>query len=40
MWQFILKAPAWLMRMVGVNDSGDPIAESLANKLERHSFYA
>jgi hypothetical protein len=39
MWKIILQAPSWLMKMVGIEGvSADIFADSLSNKLVRHSF--
>lgn len=40
MWSIILKAPAWLFKMVGLNDSAAAgfATEQLGQKLEKYSF--
>jgi len=38
MWKLILTAPSWTLKMVGLDGNNDVFVDSLANKLERHSF--
>ena len=39
MWKIILTAPSWVMKMVGLNDSGaNNMVEQLSRNLERYSF--
>jgi hypothetical protein len=39
MWTIIVRAPSWLMKMVGIDGANaDMFTESLASRLERHSF--
>ena len=39
MWKIILTAPSWVLRMVGLNDSGvSNVTEQLSRNLERYSF--
>ncbi|MDR0467644.1 MAG: hypothetical protein LBG67_02200 [Campylobacteraceae bacterium] len=38
MWKLILTAPNWTLKMVGLDGNSDVFVDSLATKLERHSF--
>ena len=39
MWKIILTAPSWVMKMIGLNDSGaNNMVEQLSRNLEKYSF--
>jgi hypothetical protein len=38
MWKLILTAPNWTLKMAGLDGNSDVFVDSLATKLERHSF--
>ena len=39
LWKIILHAPTWVLKMIGLSDSGANFAsQELARNLERHTF--
>lgn len=38
MWKLIVSGPSWVMKLLGIDDKGNSITESITHKLDRYSF--